>query len=394
MHPDPDFGPCADRIDEERLRDILCRAFGISPPAKWDRFFARVGMDQVRVQRFDGVVQAGLALYRFGMFFGGRSVPCAGVAAVGAAPERRGAGLTRRLLENTLRELYVAGVPLSALFPSTQALYRKVGFESAGHRVSWSVPLQAIGVRERPLAIREVDPRDPDLFREIYRQRAEASAGNLDRSPAIWERVTQGGGEIPIFAYRIGVEAAPEGYVIFEHASTEGPKYDLLVRDWVALTPAAGRTLWSFLAGHRSLGERAKWHGPASEPMVTLLPEQPTEAERPFRWMVRMVDVPRALEARGYPAGLNADLHLYVRDDLLPANQGRLRLRVADGRGTVSKEGSGDVQMDVRGLAPLYTGLMTPAQLRSIGLVEGPPDALAAAARVFAGPEPWMSEIF
>ena len=48
--------------------------------------------------------------------------------------------------------------------------------------------------------------------------------------------------------------------------------------------------------------------------------------------MLRIVDVAAALEARGYPAGLEAQLELEVEDELLAWNHGRLRLSVADGR--------------------------------------------------------------
>jgi hypothetical protein len=52
------------------------------------------------------------------------------------------------------------------------------------------------------------------------------------------------------------------------------------------------------------------------------------------------------------------------------------------------------VRIDVRTLAPLYTGFVSPEQARvGFGLDAGPADA-AALARIFAGPEPWMQDGF
>ena len=65
------------------------------------------------------------------------------------------------------------------------------------------------------------------------------------------------------FCYVAGSEAEPEGYLIYrQKAGKDG--YDLLVRDLVALTPAALERIWTFLADHRSLsgdGSRAA-HSP------------------------------------------------------------------------------------------------------------------------------------
>jgi predicted acetyltransferase len=60
----------------------------------------------------------------------------------------------------------------------------------------------------------------------------------------------------------------------------------------------------------------------------------------------------------------------------------------------VERGGRGELALDVRGLAPLYSSYLAPAQLRTIDFLAGPPAALAAAARIFAGPEPWMADFF
>ncbi len=113
-----------------------------------------------------------------------------------------------------------------------------------------------------------------------------------------------------------------------------------------------------------------------------------------MRWMLRLVDVRAALEARGYPPGLTARLELEVDDDLLAGNRGRITLEVADGRGSVSDGGAGALKAHVRGLAPLYSGHLDAAALAAIGLVDGSAGALATASAIFAGPAPWMMEIF
>ena len=80
--------------------------------------------------------------------------------------------------------------------------------------------------------------------------------------------------------------------------------------------------------------------------------------------------------------------------DVLPANAGRYVLKVADGRGRVESGGRGELALDVRGLAALYSGFLAPSELVRCGLATGSAAALEAAATLFTGPHPWMRDGF
>ena len=110
--------------------------------------------------------------------------------------------------------------------------------------------------------------------------------------------------------------------------------------------------------------------------------------------MLRVLDLPAAIAARGFPPGMTAELHLDVADDLLEENRGRWRVRIADGRAAAERGGRGDLRIDVRGLAALYTSYAGAGDLAASGLAEGTPGALAAAAAAFAGPLPWLADFF
>lgn len=387
-----EYGAPADAGEVERLKDILGRSFGVAA-AQWDTFFARIGHENFRRVRRGGEILGGLAIYFMGQWFGGRAIPMAGVAAVGVAPELRSGGAAAALMARTLSELRERGVPLSTLYPATQPLYRKVGYEQAGTRTLFVAPTRAMRVAERDLPLRRVDAAQHEAFHDLYRARARAGAGNLERSQAIWERVVTHPQNEPMHAYVAGGADAAEGYVVF-HQPRADSGYEIAVRDLVALTPAAARAILGFFADHRSIAKEITWSGPLLDSLACLFSEQELRVKHVERWMLRIVDVPKALALRGYPDGVEGELHLAVRDEVLPANQGRFLLRVAGGRGEVTPGGRGELELDVRGLAPLYSGLFTPGELAAVGFVEGKVAALAAAARFFAGPEPWMPDFF
>ncbi len=97
---------------------------------------------------------------------------------------------------------------------------------------------------------------------------------------------------------------------------------------------------------------------------------------------------------RGYPPDLEAELHLQVADDLIPSNANPLILSISQGKAQTQPGGRADLQLSIRGLAPLFTGLLTPAQLQLLGYLTGSSEALATATRIFAGSEPWILDRF
>jgi predicted acetyltransferase len=107
-----------------------------------------------------------------------------------------------------------------------------------------------------------------------------------------------------------------------------------------------------------------------------------------------VVDVQKALEKRGYPEGIQGELHLEVRDDLIAENNGKFILSVTNGRGEVTKGGKGELQLDIRGLAPLYTNLFAPSALQVMGQLEGTETAISTATQIFTGSSPWMPDFF
>lgn len=386
------YGPLGDAREEERLRDILIQCFTF-PASRWEIYVGQVARENFRRLVRDGEVEAGLALFFMGQWFGGRSVPMAGVAAVGVPPELRARKVGLELLQRMLREVRERGYPLSVLYASTQRLYRRLGYEQAGGRFLHVLPASSVPREKREIEAAPVDATRHEQFHDAYRRFAARGAGNLDRNEGIWKRVVYPPPDETVYAYLFGSPPAPEGYVVFTQKRID-PGYDLLVRDLVTLTPAAARSVWAFLGDHRSMAHDIQWSGPPMDPLSALLPEQDVKVAQAQRWMLRVVDVVKALEARGYPKGVSEELHLDVRDDLIPENEGRVVLHAADGRGRVESGGRGEMRLHVRGLAPLYAGFFPPETLAAIGWLEAPPAAIASATRIFAGPAPWMPDMF
>ena len=384
-------GPHTDDAELERFKAIAGETFMV-PPDLGRIYFQLAGEQNVRVVRLDGQVIGGLVLLPKGQYFGERKIPTAGIAAVAVAPESRAHGAATELLAQMLIEQRAAGIPLSTLYPATVALYRRAGYELAGANHRMTLPTKAIDVRDRTLPARPVATTDQPLIERVYNEWARLHPGHLDRREFHWFRIRELRGE-RAQGYVFGPENAIEGYIFIRSLKVEH-RFHLHVHDMAAITPAAARRILTFLADHRTVRDEVTlWSGP-TDAILMHLGEFPQQVHKHSPWMVRLVHVPRALEARGYPVGLSAELHFAVRDTVLPENDGRFVLHVADGTGHVTPGGRGSLELDVRGLAALYTGYLTPRDVALAHLATGPEESLNIAAALFAGPTPWMRDEF
>jgi predicted acetyltransferase len=383
-----EYGPV--RPDElEELNNVLEQAltFGVGTMAPW---IEAIGHEHMRVVRRDGRPVSGMSTIPMGHYFGGRSVPAGGVTAVGVAAEARGTGVGLWMIQRSLEELRSQGVPLATLYPATTAFYRRAGYERAAQRIIYEVPAAAIGVRDYTLEAAPAGPDDYAIIKQLYAQQGARGSGFIDRPEFYWKQFLEPK-EKRSYKYIVRRDGVPEGYVVFMHA-TWGEA--LQVRDIVALTPAAGRRLLTLLADHRSMIETVRLPGGPNDTLLFLLAEQKQKVSWALDLMLRIVDVDGALGARGYPPRLSAELHFDIQDDLLGQNNGRFVLHVAEGRGSVRQGGQGRIRLHVRDLAALYSGYMTPEQLRAAGTLDGPDEDLATAGLVFAGPQPWTPDMF
>ena len=366
-------------------------AFPVSDARPW---LERTGLENARVVRSAAGVVGGLLVYPMGQWFGGRSVPMAGIAGVATDTAAQGTGTGTLLMRAAVAELAGSGYALACLYPATQPLYRRAGFEQAGERCTFRVPVEHLALGDRTLPLRPVTPADREAIHALHRRVGSRGNGQIDRSPLLWVRMSEPWGAPRPDGYVVERDGVLEGYCYSSKRQKAGGRQELVVADIVAETPQAATRLLTFLGDHRSLADEAIWHGSTADPLLLLVREQRWRTEIEDVWMLRVLDVKRALEARGYPAAASASLHLEIFDEVLPANRGRWVVEVRGGEARVRQGGDGTLKAHVRGLASLYSGHRSAAALALTGLVEGDAAVLDAATAIFAGPRPAMSDFF
>lgn len=380
--------------DLEDYAKLMAGAFGstVERSAHW---LGRIGPPRARLIHLDDRLAAGLASYDMGQFFGGRSVPCWGIAGVAVQPEHRRQGLAGALMRRCLEDAHSQGVPLSSLFAANHPLYRSVGYELAGTYAVASIAPDRIGVREGQGNVRPLLEPDEPLRHELYRRMAAGRAGHLHREAGLWRRATHDRDDKPLRSWlAISPTGVAEGYLTLQSGQGSGNQLELTVVDWAAVTPWAVRRLLSFLADHASVVAAVHFPSAPSCPFLRSLPEPRVRWKDSTGWLLRVVSLVPALEARGWPRGVSGQVELELDDPLLPGNAGRWTLELEGGRARVRPGGVGEVRLGARGLATIYSGHVSPAEAAAVGLLEGPHDALATLGAMLAGPAPWVQETY
>lgn len=377
-----------------QLARLVHFAFG-SPLDMCEGWLKRSPVQNLRAVMDGDIAVASLLRIPMAQFWGGRSVPMVGIAGVAVAPERRGCGLARSMMQACVREMADEGFALSALYASTQALYRQCGYEQAGSFSELQVSISQLSGGKAGPAVRALSPEaDHDAIRACYRRWAPMWDGSLDRGNYIWDRICNKRGTLfePFGVYEDGLAA-----YVFINQSREASsgRHDVQISDMAWTTPSAGKALLSFLAGFATMGEHVVFSGAPSHPLVHLMQGVRVKPVKLEHWMVRVLRFNVALEARGYNPGLAAACELVVHDDLVPANAGTWRVEVEDGRARVAPGRGGDaLHVGPRGLAAIYSGRLGVAQAVLNGLAEGSPNAVRAAEAIFPAGSPWCADFF
>ena len=346
--------------DLDDVQAVRKRAFGGSRPDWREREQALMSARRSLGVVSGGRVVAAARILPMRQFWGGRLVPMSGIGGVAVAPEERGRGVGSLLMRAVVDRARELGDAVSALYPATVAVYRRLGWEYAGAQHRVSIPTEALrGMRADAAEIVPATPADASTVLEAVRvvHQRDAASGPLAHTEEETRRLLE---DADVFSYR-----CDDGFCSYQWEDD-----DLLVHELTAGSTASARALWSVVGSGSSTAGTVHAYVSPRDPLPLLL-DAPVKTEtQTERWMLRLLDVGAAIAARGFPAGVGCEVALTVEDAQLPQNSGDWLLKVEAGRGELVAGGSGGVRLDARGVAVIYAGVPLSA-LRIAGLATG-----------------------
>ena len=380
--------------DVERIIALRSQAFNSDEHGR-DSMRKDPRIEEVRVAELDGKVLGTVRVLSFAHFFGGRPVEAAGISGVAVTAEARGKGVGSTMMRELLRELR-STMPISSLYPATVPLYRNIGYGFGGVRTFWKSRLDALP-QDGALSTTPFTDDDIDEVNDAYDRFAASTNGLVRRSADWWKRrVLTDGEDRTGFRYLVREGGEITGWIVYFLSKGTGDAWrmNVDVRDLIWTTPAAGKTLLSLAALHRSTGEMMNWPGPPTDPLADLIAEDPIENDGTFRWMLRLLDVPAAIEARGYSPLIESSVTIAVRDPLFDENAGPWRIEVGGGQAKVFPAEQADATVDVQALASIWSSMHRARDAVRIGGLQATPEAIDALELIFSGPLPWIADFF
>lgn len=394
----PTYRPLRDEHDGTfaRYMQYAFRPSGAFDPDEYDPEDPRRDLGAARALYADDTPVSVYRHYDFDATLRGEVHDVVGVASVATPPEHRHQGYVRELLAAGLREWREDGAAFAALWPFSYPFYERLGYARADDRLQWEA---APGALPRPEDDRghfeRCDADDWAALDAVYADALAAYALRVDRSEQWWRHRVFRGRESDPYVYAYRRDGEPAGYLVYDvEEGDDGAA--LTVREALARDPGAYAQLLGFLAGHDSQVETVAVPGPADRTPFARLPD-PGDAECTLHpgGMLRVVDVRRALASLAYPEAASADLVLAVDDDHAPWNDGRFRLRVADGTATCEPTGADpDAEVPVTTLAQLAVGHRAASDAAATGDLTATAGSVEALDRAFPTEQVYLSTFF
>ncbi|MET9616706.1 GNAT family N-acetyltransferase [Kitasatospora indigofera] len=359
----------------------------------------------------DGRPVGTAAAYSFELTLPGEVlVPVAGVSAVGVLPSHRRRGVLSSMMRHQLTELRDRGEFLSVLLASEATIYGRFGYGPATYTARLTVARHeaALAVPRAGRAVAGAPAIGPDagshggpdggsvellrrsecgeVLEEVYDRYRRAQPGALARPRRWW---AAGAGQPPVtptprlVAVHRDADGVPDGYASYsvDEART------LTVDETIATDDAVFTALARYVLGHDLVSQVVFKHVPPGHPLRWQLVDfRAGKVSNDTDWLwVRLLDVPRALTARGWST--DGELVLDVADPFL-GEHGRYLLSVRDGKADcVPTDREPDLSLDVRDLGSVYLGGTAPSTLVRAGHVRAHRPGAAALADALFGAE-------
>jgi predicted acetyltransferase len=404
---DVEIRPIAEDEFEECLRSLELSFSGAITPedvarerliAETDRWLA--AFDEGRM-----VGGAAAASYRFTVP-GGAQVRAAGVTAVGVQPTHRRRGINTSLMRAQLDDVRSRGEPIAVLYASEGGIYGRFGYGLASFlgEIDLEADRSTFIRGYRPSGRVRLLPRGEalSLMRPVYDRSQSRRPGMIAMDDRWWEWLffeEEKEKDEPTFFAVHDTDGVADAYAAYrvKHEWTDSlPHLELTVRQLAATSPQAYADIWRYLFDIDLVHRVKAWNRPVDEPLFFLMQEprrlrfRTSDALR-----VRLVDVPAALEGRGYMG--DGRIIIDVEDPFCPWNVGRYGLDVTAGAAICGRtKDEPDIACSAADLGATYLGGTTFRQLHRAGRVdELRPGGLERVDLLFASdPAPWSSFLF
>jgi len=293
---------------------------------------------------------------------GGGEMAMGGIGGVSTWADCQGKGYAGKLMRESVRLMRERGDAVSALYPFSHRYYGKFGWASMGDRIVYKDAIQSDIICHEERAFVRWCRGEEDIARlnDAYMVYSSRFNGMALRSSATWaERLKQLSTEKGQ-AYLIEKDGACLGYFFCEHLSAQPRGYECVVRDFACNSQEAFRAMFGFLSTLPTNVAKISVSAPASLPLWDYYKEPFILMKWALPFQYRVVDVERAVAARGFLVEAKGKIAIKIEDSCGEWNNGIWEIEVSDGNGAarLNQNAKPDAEMSIQQFSKIFMGAL------------------------------------
>lgn len=283
------------------------------------------------------------------------------------------------------------------MHPFDEAFYARYGWATGFRRYRATVETAALAdaadAASDEGSFHRVRPDEYEPLEPAYEAWLDGRNLATRRSADWWRDRVLRTMESDLFCYRWERDGETRGYLVYDVDGEDGGT--LSVREMAAADTEVYLQLLRFCYHHDSQVETVELVGPGHDRLLDVVADRgAVDLELGAGKMVRIVDVPEALEAVPYPAE-QARVVVGVEDDHAPWNEATWAIEVTDGDASVREtDERPDAVADVGTLSQLLVGYGGVERARTTGALETDDAAADSLAALFPERPAYLPEGF
>ncbi len=310
---------------------------------------------------------------RYRVRVGGGEMAMGGIGAVSTWADCQGKGYAGKLMRESVRLMRERGDAVSALYPFSHRYYGKFGWASMGERIVYAETRQSDIICHDERALVRWCRGEEDIVRlnDSYMTYSSRFNGMALRSCETWAaRLKQLSSEKGQ-AYLIEKDGACLGYFFCEHLPAQPWGHECVVRDFACNSQEAFRAMFGFLSTLPTNVTRITVGAPASLPLWEYFKEPFILMKWTIPFQYRVVDIERAIAARGFLPEAKGILVIKIEDICGEWNNGIWEIEVSGGKGAarLNQNAKPDAEMTIQQFSKHFMGAIDAPSLSRQGFL-------------------------
>ena len=326
-------------------------------------------------------------------------IPMAGIGLVTMSPSVRRRGIASGLMKMAVLECYKQGYPISMLFPFSHQFYKKVGYGLVGEKYVYSFSPLSLTQYDELLNVRLFEKKDLGVVKRVYIESSKKTSFRICRNDKRWKSLTESKDRNVVVYDDKGIK----GYLIYKYEYSDNRIEQFLrVYELIYLNDEAYRGLLGFLAAQREQVDSIIYHTTKDDPLHFAL-SNPRKTRSNARivssnavlevnadYMLRIVDLKKALLARKDYNNMNLCFSIKVAGDIVEENNKPITVIVKNGKPTIKSGIKSDVvlECDISVFSQIYAGINSEYLHKIQFLKCNKPEVLKEIDEVFKLPAP------